>query len=120
MKKKLLTLPVIALLTCCSQKDIDLVSKPLPMPSNHKYQCYVDHIAKDYKSMGVRTLWSQYCLPKAFNGGMDTIPDQIYLNCDTDSIEHLYYLVDGKSHGTTFELTPKRIDTNRVNYYKCQ
>ncbi len=66
--------------------------------------------------MGVRTLTYQRTLPQDKCGGMDTIPQQWFLNCSTDSIEHWYYKVDDVGYMT--KLQPSRIDTIWVNYIR--
>lgn len=92
-----------------------------PKPELKKYQAYIDHYSKDQTKMGVRTLVAQYYLPQDRNGGIDTMKNQVLLNCVTDSIEHWYYKVNDKMNfqaEVNMKLIPSRIDTIFINYNK--
>lgn len=102
---------ILAILSCTKQDYSYLNTDRRGL---HKYQLWIDHYSKD-TVIGVRTLAGQWILPQDKCGGMDTIPAQWFLNCVTDSIEHWYYLTDGKGQN---KLQPTRVDTIWVNYNK--
>ncbi len=121
LSKKPLTDVLMVFIACivlvsCSKSQI----APAPKTVFNKYQMIVDHYSKDTTKMGVRTLWGQWYLPKDKNGGMDTLRGKVYINCYTDSTEHLYYTLDDQPvlPGIINKLRPSRIDTNWNNYYK--
>lgn len=73
--------------------------------------------------MGVRTLWAQWYEPRNSTASHETMKDQIFLNCDTDSLDHWYYKVNDTNLFKTGlignrKLQPSRVDTNRTNYTK--
>lgn len=113
MKRIFISLSALAL--ACSKPAID-------QPSGerlNKYQLIIDHYTQD-SSIIERKLWWQAYLPTSRNGGIDTLKDNWFLNCDTWLIEHHYYRKnDQKIQSSKFpNQIPEKIDTNFNNYQK--